>query len=81
MYFKIYGSYFLQSPLCFFMDVIMSKKREFFSEKCNINTATCAMKNVPIVVRCRHIVIHIEIVPIKTIISKIEAKFFYYSFV
>ena len=40
--------------LCvFFMDVIMSKNKGVFSRKCNINTATCAMKNVPIVVRCR----------------------------
>ena len=33
MYFKIYGSYFLQSPLCFFMDVIMSKNKGVFTKK------------------------------------------------
>ena len=33
MYFKIYGSYFLQSPLCFFMDVIMSKNKGVFHVK------------------------------------------------
>ncbi len=27
---KIYGSYFLQSPLCFIMDVIMSKNKGVF---------------------------------------------------
>ena len=48
MYFKIYGSYFLQSPLCFFMDVIMNKNKGVFATK-NGNFADSNRKIIPII--------------------------------